>query len=106
MDEASPEEKLAIATKFLLSSPPGEFDVVLRDVKSVMGGSAELLGGRAEGVFRAYVYFHYHNFFFFFPDIRMSKLSSSSHHHHHHHIIIISSSRISDFATRVVFFFF
>eukprot|EP00162_Nutomonas_longa_P006453 comp17005_c0_seq1/m.27953 comp17005_c0_seq1/g.27953 ORF comp17005_c0_seq1/g.27953 comp17005_c0_seq1/m.27953 type:complete len:279 (-) comp17005_c0_seq1:102-938(-) len=53
MGDISREERLAIATKFLLSAPPGEFDVVLRDVKELLGDN-DLLSSKADGIFRAY----------------------------------------------------
>jgi capping protein alpha len=41
-EEASPEQKLAIANFFVMSSPPGQLDEVLADVK-VLVGSDEVL---------------------------------------------------------------
>jgi hypothetical protein len=36
MSDLAPEERLAIATKFILSAPPGELDVCVRDVKELL----------------------------------------------------------------------
>ena len=53
-EEVSDEEKVAIATHFLLSSPPGQIHDVLADVRNMV--PAHLLGGdMLQRVFRGKV---------------------------------------------------
>jgi len=54
MAEIPDEEKLAIATHFLLSSPPGEMKEVLGDVKVVLNPPTLLTDGVLKGIFRKY----------------------------------------------------
>lgn len=54
MSEIPDEEKTAIATHFLLSSPPGEIKEVLSDVKVVLNPPSLLTDGVLKGIFRKY----------------------------------------------------
>ena len=54
MAEIPDEEKLAIATHFLLSSPPHEVKEVLGDVKVVLNPPTLLTDGVLKGIFRKY----------------------------------------------------
>jgi len=54
MAEVPDEEKLAIATHFLLSSPPAEVKEVLADVKVVLNPPSLLTDGVLKGIFRKY----------------------------------------------------
>jgi capping protein alpha len=54
MAEIPDSEKLAIATHYLLSSPPGEIKEVLADVKVVLNNNTILTDGVLKGVFRKY----------------------------------------------------
>jgi len=54
MAEIPDEEKLAIATHFLLSSPPAEVKEVLADVKVVLNPPTLLTDGVLKGIFRKY----------------------------------------------------
>jgi len=52
-DSISAEEKLKIATKFMLNAPPGEFNEVVTDVRSLVNDDA-LLNRNALSTFRTY----------------------------------------------------
>ena len=52
-EEISDEEKLKIATHFLLSSPPGEVQELLGDVKNIIPDSV-LSEDKIKGIFRTY----------------------------------------------------
>ena len=52
MADIPDEEKVAIATHFLLSSPPGEIKEVLGDVKVVLNPPTLLTDGVLRSVFR------------------------------------------------------
>ena len=54
MADIPDEEKLAIATHFLLSSPPAEVKEVLGDVKVVLNPPSLLTDGVLKGIFRKY----------------------------------------------------
>jgi hypothetical protein len=54
MSEIPDEEKLAIATHYLLSSPPAEIKEVLADVKVVLNPPTLLTDGVLKGIFRKY----------------------------------------------------
>jgi capping protein alpha len=54
MAEIPDEEKLAIATHFLLSSPPAEVKEVLSDVKVVLNPPTLMTDGVLKGIFRKY----------------------------------------------------
>jgi capping protein alpha len=54
MGDIPDEDKLAIATHFLLSSPPGEIREVLADVKVVLNPPTLLTDGVLKGIFRRY----------------------------------------------------
>jgi len=52
-DAISDEEKLKIATKFMLNAPPGEFNEVVTDVRTLVGNDT-LLNRNALSTFRTY----------------------------------------------------
>jgi len=52
-DSIAPEEKLKIATKFMLNAPPGEFNEVVTDVRSLVNDDM-LLNRNALSTFRTY----------------------------------------------------
>lgn len=54
MADIPAEEKVAIATHFLMSSPPHEVREVLADVKIVLNPPSLLTDGVLRGVFRKY----------------------------------------------------
>jgi len=54
MGDIPDEEKLAIATHYLLSSPPAEVKEVLADVKVVLNPPTLLTDGVLKGIFRRY----------------------------------------------------
>lgn len=53
-DEASPEQKLAIARFFVLSSPPGQVDEVLADVAKLVGDESILTNDAILSMLRQY----------------------------------------------------
>jgi capping protein alpha len=52
--QASPEEKLKIASHFILSSPNGEVDEVIADVKTLVGDKNLLSDAVVEKLLRQY----------------------------------------------------
>lgn len=54
MEEIPDEEKVAIATHYLMSSPPAEVREVLADVKVVLNPPTLLTDGVLKGIFRKY----------------------------------------------------
>merc|ERR1712176_358674 len=46
------EERIDIARRFLVASPPGEVGNVARDVRALLGGDALLSDARAQSIFR------------------------------------------------------
>jgi capping protein alpha len=53
-EQASPEEKLKIASHFILSSPNGEVDEVIADVKTLVGDKKLLSDSVVEKLLRQY----------------------------------------------------